>query len=244
MKAVQTLLLALAGTALAAPVEAPSSQLDPDFPLAELEAYYASKFEETSPATPLAARQYSASVSNQLTDGTPCRAVTLIYARGTTQQGNIGDPAAVGPLTFNNLARLIGTANLAVQGVTYPANVAGFLAGGDAAGSRTMAQLTARAVTQCPNTKIVLSGYSQGAQVVHNAAGQLTAAQTNRVTAVLTFGDPKRNQPFGTIPASRTRVICRTGDNICEGGFTITPAHTQYQQDAPAAASWIAARVR
>lgn len=144
MKAVQTLLLALAGTALAAPVEAPSSQLDPDFPLAELEAYYASKFEETSPATPLAARQYSASVSNQLTDGTPCRAVTLIYARGTTQQGNIGDPAAVGPLTFNNLARLIGTANLAVQGVTYPANVAGFLAGGDAAGSRTMAQLTAR----------------------------------------------------------------------------------------------------
>ncbi|CRK42126.1 hypothetical protein BN1723_005285, partial [Verticillium longisporum] len=129
-------------------------------------------------------------------------------------------------------------------GVTYPANVAGFLAGGDAAGSRTMAQLTARAVTQCPNTKIVLSGYSQGAQVVHNAAGQLTAAQTNRVTAVLTFGDPKRNQPFGTIPASRTRVICRTGDNICEGGFTITPAHTQYQQDAPAAASWIASRVR
>ncbi|KAG7136376.1 Cutinase like protein [Verticillium longisporum] len=107
-----------------------------------------------------------------------------------------------------------------------------------------MAQLTARAVTQCPNTKIVLSGYSQGAQVVHNAAGQLTAAQTNRVTAVLTFGDPKRNQPFGTIPASRTRVICRTGDNICEGGFTITPAHTQYQQDAPAAASWIASRVR
>lgn len=123
-------------------------------------------------------------------------------------------------------------------------------------------------MTQCPNTKIVLSGYSQGAQVVHNAAGQLTAAQTNRVTAgmlfpffshtmmrpsqdfikltrlVLTFGDPKRNQPFGTIPASRTRVICRTGDNICEGGFTITPAHTQYQQDAPAAASWIAARVR
>ncbi|KAG7108652.1 cutinase 3 like protein [Verticillium longisporum] len=114
MKAVQTLLLALAGTALAAPVEAPSSQLDPDFPLAELEAYYTAKFEETSPATPLAARQYSASVSNQLTDGTPCRAVTLIYARGTTQQGNIGDPAAVGPLTFNNLARLIGTANLAV----------------------------------------------------------------------------------------------------------------------------------
>jgi cutinase len=93
----------------------------------------------------LVKRQYSSSTYNQLTDGTACRPVTLIYARGTTQAGNVGDSAAVGPLFFNNLAsRLGGTSQLAIQGVTYPANVQGFLAGGDAAGSATLASLVAQ----------------------------------------------------------------------------------------------------
>lgn len=38
-------------------------------------------------------------------------------------------------------------------------------------------------MTQCPSTKIVMSGYSQGGQLVHNAASKLTAAQTARVSA-------------------------------------------------------------
>lgn len=42
---------------------------------------------------------------------------------------------------------------------------------------------TRQAVTQCPNTKVVLSGYSQGAQLVHNAATQISSAVANRVTA-------------------------------------------------------------
>lgn len=99
-------------------------------------------------ASPITARQYSGSTFNQLTDGTPCRAVTLIYARGTGQQGNVGDPAAVGPLMFNALAAQVGVSNLAVQGVSYAANIPGFLAGGDAAGISTMASLTA---TVCRN---------------------------------------------------------------------------------------------
>lgn len=147
MKVHQVLLaLAAARHALAAPVELDVVTADVEFPLAELEAYYTHKFQEAedAAASALEARQYSSSVSNQLTDGTPCRAVTLIYARGTTQAGNVGDSAAVGPVFFNNLAQRIGANNLAVQGVTYPANIAGFLAGGDANGSRTMAQLAAR----------------------------------------------------------------------------------------------------
>ncbi|KAK0390702.1 hypothetical protein NLU13_0205 [Sarocladium strictum] len=244
MKPTQVVLVALAAVAYAAPV-AEQSKVVPvadDFPLAELEAYFESHLNGDSEAA-LQARQFSSSTYNQLTDGTPCRPVTLIYARGTSQQGNVGDPAAVGPILFNNLASRIGLSNFAVQGVTYAANVFGYLQGGDPAGSRTMADLITRAASQCPNTQIVISGYSQGAQLVHNAAGMLSAAVTSRITAALTFGDPKRSQPFGTIPSSRTRVICRSGDNICDGGIIITPAHTQYQQDAPAAADWIAARV-
>ncbi|KAI6783468.1 uncharacterized protein J7T54_005497 [Emericellopsis cladophorae] len=247
MKVTQVILaLCAAGCAAAAPVEAELDiasliEADADFPLAELESYYEKKRNEN--VSGLQARQYTGSTSNELIDGTACRAVTLIYARGTGQAGNIGDPAAVGPLFFNSLASRIGRTNLAVQGVTYPANVAGFLAGGDAAGSRTLASLAQRAATQCPRTQIVLSGYSQGAQLVHNAAAQLSSAVTNRITAVLTFGDPKQNQPFGSIPSSRTRVICRAGDTICAGSIIPNGAHTRYQENAADAAAWVAARV-
>jgi predicted esterase len=53
--------------------------------------------------------------------------------------------------------------------------VQGFLAGGDANGSKLMAQLVGQAQTKCPNTKVVISGYSQGGQLVHNAAKILNA---------------------------------------------------------------------
>jgi cutinase len=248
MKTTQILLALSAATlAVAAPTAdtsvASALEADSAFPLAELEAWYAAKLSEGEAASGLEARQYTSSTSNQLTDGTACRAVTVIYARGTTQAGNIGDSAAVGPLFFNALAARVGTSNLAVQGVTYPANVAGFLAGGDATGSRTLATLAQTAATKCPNTKIVLSGYSQGAQLVHNAATQLSTAVANRITAVLTFGDPKRTQGFGSISTSRTRIICRSGDNICEGGILPTGEHTRYQENAAEAAQWVAARV-
>ncbi|KAF2845080.1 carbohydrate esterase family 5 protein [Plenodomus tracheiphilus IPT5] len=192
----------------------------------------------------LTKRQYSGSTYNQLTDGTACRPVTVIYARGTSQAGNVGDSAAVGPLFFNNLSsRLGGTTQLAIQGVTYSASVSGYLQGGDATGSTTMTNLISTAATRCPSTKIVLAGYSQGAQLVHNAAQRISAANAARVAAVVVFGDPKRGQSFGSITASKIRTICHTGDNICEGGTTITAAHLNYQQDAPAAATFVAGKV-
>lgn len=142
--------LCAASFAVAAPVAAEQDiaavlEADADFPLAELEAWYEKAL--NGDGSDLEARQYTSSTSNELIDGTACRAVTMIYARGTGQQGNIGDSAAVGPLFFNGIAQIIGRNNLAVQGVTYPANVAGFLAGGDAAGSRTLAQLAQRVFT-------------------------------------------------------------------------------------------------
>jgi hypothetical protein len=88
-----------------------------------------------------------------------------------------------GPPFFRALSTTLGSSNLAVQGISYPASVAGFLAGGDAAGSRLMAQLVAQVQTQCPTTKLVMSGYSQGGQLVHKAAALLTAAQGKFVSS-------------------------------------------------------------
>ncbi|KZM25752.1 Cutinase [Ascochyta rabiei] len=228
--------LAIISSVLAAPAPA----ADPEaFPIAELLTSDLS-FEDHA----LTKRQYSSSSYNQLTDGTACRAISVIYARGTSQQGNVGDAAAVGPLFFNQIASKVGgTSRLAIQGVTYPASVSGFLQGGDAAGSTTMTNLISTTATRCPSTKIVLAGYSQGAQLVHNAAARTSATNAARVAAVVVFGDPKRGQSFGSIAASKIRTICHTGDDICEGGTSITAAHLNYQNDAGTAATFVAGKV-
>ena len=108
--------------------------------------------------TPIIQRQLGTSdTENDLTDGSPCAAVTVIFARGTLESGNVG--TLVGPPFFSALATDIGASNLAVQGVDYAADIVGFLEGGDPAGSQTMADLVNQAFTQCPSTKVVMSGY-------------------------------------------------------------------------------------
>jgi hypothetical protein len=52
------------------------------------------------------------------------------------------------------------------------------------------ANLVNQAYSKCPNTKVVMGGYSQGGQIVHTAAQALPAATMNKVNAVLIFGDP------------------------------------------------------
>lgn len=42
-----------------------------------------------------------------------------------------------------------------------------------ASGGPKMAYLTKTALKNCPDTKVVLGGYSQGSMVVHNAAKSL-----------------------------------------------------------------------
>ena len=86
-----------------------------------------------------------------------CRAVTVIYARGTTEAGNVG--AIAGPPFFDALDDALGDGAVAVQGVDYPADIAGYLAGGSKEGAATMAGHVSEAASKCPDTKIVISGY-------------------------------------------------------------------------------------
>ncbi|KAJ6629664.1 cutinase-domain-containing protein [Mycena sp. CBHHK59/15] len=174
-----------------------------------------------------------------------CKPVTFIFARGTNEDGNVG--AIIGPPLIADLRAALGTAGIAAQGVDYDASVLGYLEGGDPAGSTTMANLINTAATKCTSTKIVISGYSQGAQLVHNAADKLTAAVTARIAAVVVFGDPDRVgrstlPPVGTVPAAKVDSFCHTGDIICTG-LGGAAEHLNYDEDAPNASAFIVARV-
>ncbi|KAB8213169.1 cutinase-domain-containing protein [Aspergillus novoparasiticus] len=94
---------------------------------------------------------------NDLFGETTCKKVTLIFARGTFEPGNMG--VLVGPDLENALAHELGESSLAVQGVAYPANLDGYLDGGDAEGASLLAALVRRSLGQCPNSAVVLSGY-------------------------------------------------------------------------------------
>ena len=66
-----------------------------------------------------------------------CKPYTVIFARGTTEPGNVG--ILVGPPFFDALDMQAGAANIVVQGVNnYAASVEGYLSGGDARGSADM----------------------------------------------------------------------------------------------------------
>ena len=110
-----------------------------------------------NPRDALTSRQLAATTQNDIKDGA-CKPMTILFARGTTEQGNVGSLA--GPPFFQAVGAAMGAQNLAVQGVDYPADIPGFLAGGDAAGSKLMAQMVGQIMTACPTTNLVMSGYS------------------------------------------------------------------------------------
>lgn len=60
----------------------------------------------------------------------------MIFARGTTEPGNVG--LVAGPPFFDALSQMMGADQVTVQGVDYGASIEGFLVGGDQAGSQKM----------------------------------------------------------------------------------------------------------
>ena len=107
-------------------------------------------------AIPVKVQKRDSDTQNDLLDGV-CKTVTVIFARGTLESGNVGSLA--GPPFFDALDTDLGTSNVALQGVDYAASIEGYLEGGDPAGAANLSSLANLASTQCPSTQIVLSGY-------------------------------------------------------------------------------------
>jgi cutinase len=105
-------------------------------------------------------------------------------------------------------------------------------------GGKKMADLVATSLTQCPSTKIVVSGYSQGAMVVHNAfKNGLTGS---KVAGAVLFGDPLKRTAVGDLATEKVKQFCGTADQICGGGGDggATGSHISYGSSAGAAATF------
>lgn len=105
-------------------------------------------------------------------------------------------------------------------------------------GSADMANLVKQAIKQCPHTKVVLGGYSEGAMVVHKAMSMLSADQ---VAAAVLFGDPLKMQSVGKLSSNKVKEFCAIGDPVCENGANAM-AHLTYGNDAGSAAQFLTQR--
>ncbi|PNS20149.1 hypothetical protein CAC42_5599 [Sphaceloma murrayae] len=172
-----------------------------------------------------------------------CQPVTFIFARGSTEAGNMG--SIIGPPVANGLKARF---RVAVQGVDYRAGLDtnALPDGADPAGIRDMKNKISEAASKCPNTKIVVGGYSQGAATTHQAVEELPAATRNRIVGAVTFGDTRNVQDRGRIPnypPAQTKIFCNAGDLVCSGTLVVGAAHLTYGTDANAAVSFLAQQI-
>ncbi|MEE2854536.1 MAG: cutinase family protein [Actinomycetota bacterium] len=168
-------------------------------------------------ATPAAAPKASAD---------DCPDVEVIFARGTNEPPGLG---RVGDAFVDSLRQQTGL-NILPYGVNYAASKLQ-LHGGD--GANDTIDRVKKSVEKCPNTKIVLGGYSQGASVMDIVAGvpiggiswgsTLPAQYANNIAAVATFGDVA-DRAGGTLPSqsamlgSKAIDLCNPNDPICHAG--------------------------
>ena len=170
-----------------------------------------------------------------------CNDIEVVFARGTGEDPGIG---RVGDAFVNDLRGLVGDRSLGVYAVNYPANY-DFLAVAD--GANDASGHIQWVADNCPNTRLVLGGYSQGAAVVDvvtsipipgiGFTNPLPPPAADHIAAVAVFGNPsaKIGLPLTSSPVFGNRAIdiCSPGDPICSAGNSVV-AHRNYVPDGGA----------
>jgi cutinase len=196
----------------------------------------------------------SATTSIASAQADPCPAVQVVFARGTGEPDGIG---RVGQAFVDSLRPLVKGKSVAVYAVNYPAT-RDFLRAVDGANDASL--FVQNTAATCPDTKIVLGGYSQGAAVVDiiTVAGQPTLGFTqpmladvaDHVAAVAVFGNPSIRLLGGPLTAlsplygSKTIDLCNGADPVCFDGNDVA-AHSLYVESglATQAAQFVADRL-
>ncbi|KAI0157412.1 alpha/beta-hydrolase [Xylariaceae sp. FL1272] len=153
--------------------------------------------------------------------GATCSDLAIIFARGTFDSGNIG-PWVGGPFRDALVQQHNSVAFQGVNTADYAADLAGYINEGS---PQTCADSLGNTVqkyhTACPDAKIVISGWSQGALCAHKSLGSLGDAGDS-VIAFTTFGDPvdiwSDSIAFPSTPSNaKTFTYCEhtTPDPLC-----------------------------
>ena len=167
-----------------------------------------------------------------------CNDIEVVFARGTSELPGIG---RVGEAFVNDLAARVGNRSVGVYGVSYPASY-DFLTAAE--GANDASAHIQNVVNNCPGTRLVLGGYSQGAAVMDiitsvpfpaiGFTNPLPPNVPDRVAAVAVFGNPtaRIGLPLTSSPVYGTRAIdlCNAGDPVCSNGNDV-PAHRSYGPD-------------
>ena len=201
----------------------------------------------------------------------PCPDIGVAFARGTGEWAGVGN---VGQSFVDNLRSQAFPRTVGVYGVNYPAST-DFTAGLDfelnvVDGVRDEINHVQGVVSVCPQTRMVLGGYSQGAIVTALATSgvvpdgvpadlapaPLPPDIADHVDAVVLFGKPagpsliKYGAPVidvGPLYAAKSVLYCAAGDTICAGTYDGTPdiAHGEYAMNGmtPQAAAFVVSRL-
>ncbi|KAK7959081.1 uncharacterized protein PG986_003935 [Apiospora aurea] len=174
-----------------------------------------------------------------------CRPIMLFFAKATFEPGNMGN--TVGPQLSNSLKAAFGVTNLATEGIDYwGLPIGNFYPGGAPPWAITeMAQLLTAAAA-CPNSRMIISGYSQGAAITHRAVQTLPDEVKAKIAGIVTFGDTQTLQDGGRIlgfPTNKTLIICNLGDVICTGTLLVYPVHLDYIKWVPTAVAYLIERL-
>ena len=151
-----------------------------------------------------------------------CAAVHVITARASNEPPGEGITGALVTQIVNSSAQTVSRAS-----VNYPATLTNY-ASSSAQGVSALKTQLASQVQACPNQKIVLAGYSQGAHVVLDVLGgggggtlgpttpPISSSIADHVVAVATFGDPRHvvNQPYNRGTSFRNGLFPRTSAQL------------------------------
>jgi cutinase len=165
-----------------------------------------------------------------------CPDIEVVFARGTNDAPGLGN---VGGAFVDSLRSKVGGRSVGAYAVNYPATFDFLAAAGGANDASGHIQYM---VDNCPNTRLVLGGYSQGAAVIDvisavpiPAVGfdnPLPPDVPDHVAGIAVFGNPsaKLGLPLTVSPVwgGRSIDLCNANDPICQTDGRSVAAHRSY----------------
>lgn len=209
----------------------------------------------------VAALLTSASVGMPTAHAAACPDVDVTFARGTEEPPGVG---RIGQSFVDSLRADVRGKSVGVYAVNYPAikNWA-TAAQGVADASAHMLFMA----SNCPNTRLVIGGYSQGASVLNavtadalpplfappfGSGAPLPPFAADRVVSVVLFGIPSIDylNSVGAPPvstgvryAAKVLNMCLPDDPVCSLGGRNDAAHNAYAQNGMTAqTAWVTAQ--